>query len=693
MSVKNTENAKQEEAHNSQRDNLSSSLLGASLLLKNLYKNPFYYHFIFVFLLIFFHIFFHTLDYYTLTKDPKNFFEDTLILTSYDSYFYAKSTKEFLESFSFDIPLLSFVAGIFAKVFGLSFTLSFLSVIASASFGVILYIWCFVLLKEYSKFSTLGQKILAFLGAFLALSSPHFYQRTGAGYFDTDMLILSLPLLSLLFLYLHLLKANFKYLIFFSLFGLFATIWHNGVQNILFLSFLLYLFISFVLYFKKSYSILEILQVSSLFLIVLVPTYFSFFALFILLCLFKGGSKKLIFIGFLIALIFSFYFGLFNPIISQIKAYLFGKVQYSKHYIYASVISSILETTPSNFTNLIARSGGMVSFFLGIFGFLVLGFYNFTKKSFYSFALLLPFCLLGFASFKLGVRFSMFLAPILALGFVVIFVFLQKFLKKATLIFSAFCFILVLVNLSYTLPKPILDSSIISSFKALDQKIKKGDILFSWWDYGYALSYFTKGTILIDGGRHSGGVNYPISLILLSSSSNLAKNLSLALASKMEELPKSKWNFVYESLLQDYKANPKDFQTILEKEKPLLIPKGDVYWVLPTQMLALLKNIDSFSSLNILNGKKYKDKFFLLKKDSLNLPTTHKTYSIYEDFYALQTQNGLDLTTICLQNFTLLLDNDYFYSNIISWLAFKDNQAMELIEDNKNLLIYKVKKE
>lgn len=699
MSVKNTENAKQEEAHNSQRDNFSFSFLGDFGLFKNLQKllsfsnKSFYQHFLLICLLIFFHIFFHILDYQEFLQDSRNFFENSLILTSYDSYFYAKGTKEFLESFNFNIPLLSLFAGIFAKFFGLSFTLSFLSIIASCSFGIIIYIWCFVILKIHSNLSLLSSKILAFLGSFLALTSPHFYQRVGAGYFDTDMLILSLPLLSLLFLYLHLLRENFKFLVFFALFGLLATLWHNGIQNILFLSFLLYLCVSFFLFLKKSYSFFQILQISSLFLIVLTPSYFGFLMLFALLLLQKSNHKNLILLSFLIALAFSFYFGLFNPIFSQIKAYFFSQTQYSKHYIYASVVFSILETTPTNLINLIVRSNGLLSFILGMFGFLLLGAYFFSKKSFYPFLLLLPFCLLGFASLKLGVRFSMFLAPILSLGFVVSCAFLERFFKSTTLPLSAIFFVLIVSNLSYTLPKPILDNATLSSFKALDKDLKEGDILFSWWDYGYALSYFTKGTLLLDGGRHSGNINYPLSLILLSPSSNLAKNLSLALASKMENLPKSQWNFLYENLLQDYKANPNSFKEILNQKKALLIPKKDVYWILPTQMLALTKNIDSFSSLNIINGKKHKDKFFLLQTDSKNLPTTHETYSIYENFYTLQTQTGLNLNKIHWQNFTLLLDNDYFYSNIISWIIFKENKTMELIKDEPNLLIYKVKKE
>ena len=134
-------------------------------------------------------------------------------------------------------------------------------------------------------------------------------------------------------------------------------------------------------------------------------------------------SRTLMIFCFLIACATAYFFGLFNPLIAQIKAYLFGEIQYSSAYIYASVVDSILETSSHGLGILVQRSGGWLLFVLGLIGFLCFGFYFVLKRHnfIYLCIFLFPFLLLGFASLELGVRFSLFLAPILAFGVVLFF--------------------------------------------------------------------------------------------------------------------------------------------------------------------------------------------------------------------------------------------------------------------------------
>ena len=158
-------------------------------------------------------------------------------------------------------------------------------------------------------------------------------------------------------------------------------------------------------------------------------------------------------------------------------------------------------------------------FVLGLIGFLCFGFYFVLKRHnfIYLCIFLFPFLLLGFASLELGVRFSLFLAPILAFGVVLFFAgildIMRRFLKTSMVVFAGYV-ALFLATLEYSIPKPILTNQEIESLQSFC--FLKDDIVFSWWDYGYALEYFTRTEVLLDGGLHSGSIKYAIAEILMN---------------------------------------------------------------------------------------------------------------------------------------------------------------------------------
>ncbi len=704
MSVKNTENAKQEEAHNFQKDNQSPSIcldfgcfvkILKNLSFFNLVFQSHFWHLLLLLILFLLPLSFHYLDYLSFLKDSQNFFENTLILTSYDSYFYAKGAREFLESLNFNLPYLSLVGGVLAKVFGLSNVLVWGSVILSASFGLVLYFLIFVVLEFLAILTLRANQLFAFLGAFLGALAPHFYQRSGVGYFDTDMLILSLPLLAILCFWQYLIKQRFCFLALFGITAFLAVGWHSGIQNLLLVGFLLYgvyEIFNFVVFrhFKSP-----ILEISSVFLILLTFSSYTFFALLLVLVGLFFKKSKISLVVFFIACGYACFLGLFNPIIAQLKAYLFGEIQYSKTFIYASVVDSILETSKANFLTLAQRSGGVGLLFFGLVGFVGFGaYFAFLKKNFvYLYIFLLPFLFLGFASLKLGVRFSLFLSPILALGSVLLVVgilkVIPKFLKSAILIFAGLVALWV-ANLEYAIPKPILKAKEIEGFRALP--FASSDIVFSWWDYGYALEYFTNATILLHGGRHSGSVNYTIAEILLNSSSVLGKNFSLILAQKMEEIPKQEWNLIFEEILSQNGESPKEFlkQLASDSFKVSHYPKGEVYWVLPSQMLYLAANINGFRNVDLESGERLGKGVFWYGGSDLE---TKEEYTIFRDFYLKKIGNGDLLAKLNFYGTQVVLDLDYLKSNLIQWLVFKNNPAMDLVFENDFVVIYQIPKE
>ncbi len=650
-------------------------------------NSPRILHLLFIFTLLLVHFSLHFLDFLAF-KNPQYFFENSLILTSYDSYFYAKSTREFLEilnNFNIldffnalqNLPLLSVFAGFFARITSLDFALCFSSVIFSSFTCVILY---FLLLELLESFKILAcfRVMVAFLGVLFAILIPAFYQRVGVGYFDTDMLLLALPFAAILCLLRFVKKQKFIYLILFAFFGFLSISWHQGLQNLLFLGFIIFICFEILLH-KKLRN--EVLQISSVFLLILTPSPLCFYVLISLLIFlfFVKDSKWLLFVALAFALFYATIFGLFNPLFNQINAYIFGERQFANILTYTSVVTKIIETSPINFTTLIVRSGGIFIFIFATFGAFLCArilFYSVFKKDSKDSSLILciiflfPFLLLGILSLKLGVRFSFFLTPCVA---VFLSVFLAKLLElkrqNLTLIgigvFCAVCF----ANLSYQIPRPILKADTIRDFIALDSTLKKDDFIFAWWDYGYALSYFTKAQVVLNGGRHSGAINFPFALMQCSDSKELFYNLSFLMAQNFQKLEKSEWNLVFEKILQDSKLNLDEFLAqIKQGYKPLNLAKqAQIYWVFPNDSLPLSKNICSFDV-----SKKYE--FF-------NVQNYTKSLYISDN-----------LTQVNFNNKTMLLSEDYLKSNLIKALIF-DNLETQNIQklESKTLKIFKLK--
>lgn len=646
MKERNTEKERQEEALNSQRDKKDSIL--ESFFSKH--KDT-YLHCLFIFTICFVYFLFQYLEFYKFAQNPQNLINDTLILTSYDSYYYAKFAKEFAlsnikEQLSLlsSIPPLSILGWILSAVFKeTAFTYS--SVVFGVIFGIIMYVCILQILQFTNTESTTQNKILALIGSMLSLLAPHYFQRTIIGYFDTDMLILSLPLLSILFLWKYILQGRSYSLLAFGIFSIASINWHNGISSILLSSFMLYLLYATI---KKELQ----LDIISVFLIALTPFSYSFVALFIIFVL-----KKYKYLILVISIIYAYYFGLFNPIISQVNAYLFGEIQHSNSYIYTSVVNLILETTPATFIDMASRSGGIIVFICGIFGFCVIGLiFALKNRNFaYIYLLLIPFLLLGIASFKLGVRFSMFLSPIIAIGIVLLIAFLLHKLQKYKNIILGMSIIalgLFIACMKYEIPQPILSKSEIQSLQKLP--IKNGDIAFSWWDYGYAISYFTESITLLDGGRHAGIISYPIAEILLNTNQRFAKNLSIKLAQNMKSMEKSQWNFIFTNSLNN--QTPLEYIKTLENTNIKKDSNYDIFWIIPYRMIPLVANINKFRNINPQNGK------------------TLQNSGIFN-----------------FKNNVLTIDETYKNSNVLQWILFNNNKEMELILKNDKIVVYKIK--
>ncbi|MCH5322093.1 MAG: peptide transporter [Helicobacter sp.] len=656
----------------------------------------------------------HFLEYQTFLTNPQNFFQNHLILTSYDGYYYAKHTRDFGEILSqdfgirqiasileIDIPFLSFLGGILSRFFGLENVLEWSSVALGGTLGIVLFLLLDLFLKH---FGILGaeRQFLSILGAGLGIFAPAFYQRSIVGYFDTDMLILTLPLLSIYGLCKYLWERKIVGFFIFGIFGVLGGMWHSGIQNLFLCGLICFVIFEGLLRlgYKKQES--NFWGIVSVFLIILMPSVLSVFIVIIVIIA-RIWLKDFFILLTLIAA-YGFYasvLGIFNPLIAQINAYFWGEIQHSSGYIYASVVNWILETTPSTSRQIVERLGGITQVSLALLG---LGFFMIfaSRKQWYLFALLLPFFILGIASYWLGARFNLFLIPILSLGFVMLFAPLFRLIPKSIFRLLLLCgvgILLVWQKPLYAIPQPILSQNEVQSFKQLSVSLKSEDILFSWWDYGYALSYFTPAKVLLNGGRHSGVINYPVAEILLNSNATLAYHLSFLLAYEMEQNPPRQWNGIFENLLKKAHLEPLAFlETLKENHNPQKFQaeilnnlKGEVYWVLPLRTLMLLANINVFRAFNPQNGKAFAPKTFLYDTPKAN---PSEIYDVYEDFYLfMQIKAQNDLARLEFRGMNFLLSLDYLKSNLVQWLVFKNHALMDIVLDDSEVKAYRLKKD
>ncbi len=131
--------------------------------------------------------------------------------------------------------------------------------------------------------------------------------------------------------------------------------------------------------------------------------------------------------------------------------------------------------------------------------------------------MLLPVFGIGCLAFFTSNRFSMFLAPFVGIGIgyaiTLIVHYFYYFLKKKEhfskyIAEVAICFILFFLLNKYTaysyVPRPSIPAPIVKSFIDMNKKFGKNKVVYTWWDFGYALMELGDFYTYHDGGIHGG---------------------------------------------------------------------------------------------------------------------------------------------------------------------------------------------
>ncbi|MBN2824659.1 MAG: peptide transporter, partial [Campylobacterales bacterium] len=324
-----------------------------------------------------------------------------------------------------------------------------------------------------------------------------------------------------------------------------------------------------------------------------------------------------------------------NQIVYLLKIYVFrGSTLASSQGLnlqFFSVMQTVREAGTIPFETFANRiSGHTVSFILAIVGYIWFAFRHPVML------VALPMVGLGFMAYGIpglvsggGLRFTVYAVPVMALGIAYLLVEVSKLIaneimqkhhaKGGFYIIATILTILVLYpNIkhiqSYKVPTVFnkQEVEVLDKFKAIADR---EDYVVTWWDYGYPIRYYSDVKTLVDGGKHSGVVNFAPSFVLTSSMHSAANMARLEVEYTEKRFNKDNATKMASSNIEqmtlDYGfKNANDFLDSLETDIKLPPKTRDVYIYLPFRMMNIFPTVALFSNLDLHSGQEKRKLFF-----------------------------------------------------------------------------------
>lgn len=594
------------------------------------------------------------------------FFNKDRILTTNDAYHYATATKDLISGHlgdnaffplaSLELPSLLSAAIYYITPVSISSLIFFMPIFVSVLFVIPVYL----LTKEISN------RYAAFFASLLATLSQGYINRTIGGYYDTDMLVLTLPMFGIYFLFRILKHNNIKDVIFAAIFFMISLSWHKVSATFLLGTALLIAIIYILIAYRKNLKLLEsigiliiaISIINIIFKIVLILILLHFMADRVLICKsftskIKSKIKYQSVIIFLLALIVLLAANM-DLIIARIDTYITGHMIDSASVAVKSTSGSIIELQPLPFDDLIKRViGDKITFIIASFGILVM----FIKEP--KTLLLLPFLILSLASLKFGSRFVMFGAPVFSMGYFYLIYSISLYAKRLfddkivingvkIAFLLAFGYLAIIPNYYYTLnfmlPPLINNGEIIALDKIKQDSHNRRDITISWWDYGFMVTYYSNTSPIISGTDLDGINHFLASSILTNTSQvaayNLAKYVANVYFTKDKKL--DSLNILDRVIVSNNaKGKEKEFFNSLSKSPVKDISTNNIYIYIPISILPITTSIEQFSDIDLKTGKeKYNiNNIKLIQYDNFTAQNDGK-YKLKDGEYIFDSNTG-----------------------------------------------------
>jgi len=461
----------------------------------------------------------------------------------------------------------------------------------------------------------LGFSAMGLVAGLITVSSNIFLVRTRAGYFDTDLLTLIIPL-ALIYLLLRIVKTNnFKNALAASLLLTTQTFFYNNAP--LLSEVIIITFIVFTALLRRD----NLSHLGSI--LILLPAMVSFnLPISIRIALIIGAYfivsqhqtekdrlQKWTLLGIIAVLPLSslgergwnkvsYFFDTANITSST------GNVSFN----YTSIASTVDEIKKIDWSRMIElATNSELTFYLSIIGLILFLLFRFQS------ILIWGLLALGATALFAGERFTIFAIAPLALGFAFLLQLIASNLnsiningttiKRSTvqyLVITLLALPTLYQNTSYAInynAPPILLNDEAVVLNAVGEITQPHDKVIAWWDYGYEIHYFA-GRQTIASGAASPQQLFTLSTILSSPDANLVANFAHLLSeSGTEEIENRMKN--------NLKTGKPIFAGLNSADTDISKKTHTKYIYMPARMIDIFPTIYSMSNKNLLTGEKF----------------------------------------------------------------------------------------
>lgn len=502
-------------------------------------------------------------EYRAWQKEPQRYFAkaDMPLMTTHDAYYWLRVAREYrdgtIDKILYpditEVPLISIVAAKLSWFFNNSLhkTAIFLTLLLPGLFVIPLFLY----------FHKIGSPPSGVLGSLIGTATLPYLTRTCLGSFDTDLMNLFFPFLASFFILLTNNRDKKYTYIYAALTGLTMLVFYWWYDKAGFTT--IYFFV------LLGYLIAHRIEKKTLLYSALIYTLFAN-----PIHLWNG----------------------FSYIVWFIKYYVIS-LAYAGELVFPKVVKTISEASHLSFVDLLSwilRPGllsltGLVSF---------IGFSVFKWKKLIP---LIPIFSLGVLSFVSSNRLAMYLAPFVGVGygFMLSAVFNKIFSKtgvtrllKVVAVYSLSFLVFFLITLKTTIffiPQPAISAAVYRAFMDFKDRLPKGSVIVSWWDFGYALQDATGHDVLLNGsGRQNEVTTNLLARGLITDSQRELYNILSLVTRKDKEL---------DSLLNSAKTHTELIAALKTYNSR---PDSDNIYLLFTEDMVGLTTLDKYISIQTL---------------------------------------------------------------------------------------------
>lgn len=539
-------------------------------------------------------------------KNTEQFYwHNELMINTNDGYYYAEGARDILKGHHEPNDLSPITEPI-------ALLTAWLSKIIPVNFETLIlympsFIGSLIVIPIILLARTIGQTGIGFIAALIASVTHSYYNRTMIGYYDTDMLTIVLPLFSLYFILLAITHQRNRLLLPITAAFALAQWWYPQSYSLNTAILVVTLIYALIFERKNNYFykialfiIIGVLSLPIWMKLALALGVFSFFHFLPKL------DQKWFWALFSAILVIYFATGGIDPIWAQLKGYLFRESvsdEASGLHFY-NVAQTVREAGHIPFNVFAERiSGHPITFIIACIG------YVFAVIAYRPLLITLPLVGLGFIAMSAGLRFTIYAVAPMAIGFAYFLMLITRTIEKgwlkytALLVFTGAALYPNYLHIKEYMTPTVFTAQEISTLEQLGKISGREDYVISWWDYGYPIRYYSDVKTLIDGGKHTGDVNYPASYILTQPQQNAAAMARLSVEYTERGFETNNSNEIIATMLKAYKTDSVDDLIVNVQLNSASLPKPtrNIYLYLPLRMMDILPTVTLFSYLDLKN--------------------------------------------------------------------------------------------